>query len=89
MSAARITARQPVDVAKEVERRLSEGWTEFRLEMIDGGQMLDQERLGAARYVAGTQVQIELAAGGSSGSQTSSGASGSVASEVPSPVEAR
>lgn len=38
------------------------GTCEFVLARIDHGGMLDQERLGAARYAAGLQSKVELEA---------------------------
>lgn len=60
MTSALITARRPVDVAREVERRRRAGCTRFALRALDGGAMLDLERLGAARYAAGLQAEVEL-----------------------------
>jgi hypothetical protein len=56
----RITARRPADVAREVERLLRAGRQRFVVSRIDHGGMLDQERLGAARYAAGIQSTVEL-----------------------------
>ncbi len=58
----RITARRPQDVAREVERWLRRGMHAFELSRVDHGGMLDQERLGAARYAAGLQSKVELEA---------------------------
>ena len=55
-----ITARRPVDVAHEVDVMLKEGCKKLILRCVGGGDMLDRERLGAARYVAGVQVDVEL-----------------------------
>jgi hypothetical protein len=60
VTSALITARRPVDVAREVERRLRAGCTRFVLRRFDDGAMVDQERLGAARYAAGLQAEVEL-----------------------------
>ena len=60
MKSAIITARRPVDVAGDVERRRGAGCTSFVLRRLDDGAMLDQERLGAARYAAGLQAEVEL-----------------------------
>jgi hypothetical protein len=57
---ARITARTPVDVAREVEAQLEAGCRRFVLREVDGGGMIDLERLGAARYAAGLQAEVEL-----------------------------
>lgn len=56
----KVTARRPEAVAREVERLLREGQRSFVLSRIDHGGMLDQERLGAARYAAGLQSRVEL-----------------------------
>jgi hypothetical protein len=58
--AALIDARRPVDVAREVARLVEAGLREFTLRRIDHGGMLDLERLGAARYVAGLESAVEL-----------------------------
>jgi hypothetical protein len=47
-------------VAAEVEAAKRRGCTVFKLRSIDHGGMLDQERLGAARYAAGVQSVVEL-----------------------------
>jgi hypothetical protein len=49
-----------MDVAREVERKRRAGCSRFVLKRIDDGAMLDQERLGAARYAAGLQAEVEL-----------------------------
>ena len=66
MRTAYITTLKPVDVAREVELYLKQGRTVFVVVGIDGGHMLDLERLGAARYAAGLQAQVELDAAHSS-----------------------
>jgi len=58
----RITARKPQDVARDVERLSHAGENMFVLSRIDHGGMLDMERLGAARYAAGVQSNVELEA---------------------------
>ena len=60
MTSAYVTARRPADVAREVESLRSAGYSRFILRLLDGGSMLDQERLGAARYAAGLQAEVEL-----------------------------
>ena len=55
-----VSARRPADVAREVERLRKSGCTRFVLRALDGGGMLDLERLGAARYAAGVQAEVEL-----------------------------
>ena len=57
-----ITAKRPDAVAREVERLARKGLTRFTISAIDHGGMLDQERLGAARYAAGLQSTVELEA---------------------------
>jgi L-alanine-DL-glutamate epimerase-like enolase superfamily enzyme len=61
VTTACITARSPVDVAREVEARVKAGCRRFVLQVLDGGGMIDLERLGAARYAAGLQAEVELA----------------------------
>ena len=56
----KIVARRPQDVAREVESWRRRGCTSFTLGSIDHGGMLDQERLGAARYAAGLQAGVSL-----------------------------
>ena len=58
----RINARRPEDVARDVERLRRDGRRVFSLIRIDHGGMLDQERLGAARYAAGLHSKVELEA---------------------------
>ena len=58
----RITSRRPEEVAREIELSVRNGRREFVLARIDHGGMLDQERLGAARYAAGLQSKVELEA---------------------------
>ena len=55
-----IEARRPVDVAREVGRLVEAGHRAFMLRRVDRGGMLDLERLGAARYVAGLQSAVKL-----------------------------
>jgi L-alanine-DL-glutamate epimerase-like enolase superfamily enzyme len=57
---AYITAGRPSEVAVDIERWRKRGYTSFVLREIDGGGMLDLERLGAARYAAGIQADVEL-----------------------------
>lgn len=57
---AYITARQPSEVALEVERWHKRGCRSFVLREVSGGRQLDRERLGAARYAAGIQSRVEL-----------------------------
>lgn len=58
----RITSRRPAEVARAVEALVRAGHRSFSLASVDGGGMLDQERLGAARYAAGLQSKVELEA---------------------------
>ena len=58
---AYITAIRPQDVARQVEAMLKRGdVNRFVLRPVARGGMLDQERLGAARYAAGVQAVVEL-----------------------------
>ena len=57
---AYITARQPSEVAHDVERSRRRGCNTFVLRKVNGGGLLDRERLGAARYAAGIQADVEL-----------------------------
>jgi hypothetical protein len=58
----RIAVRRPADVAREVDALVRRGHRDFVVVLIDHGGMLDQERLGAARYAAGLQSKVELEA---------------------------
>lgn len=60
MKAAVISARRPAEVAREVEALARDGCRSFRLKCVAHGGMVDQERLGAARYAAGLQSTVEL-----------------------------
>jgi hypothetical protein len=60
MSRGYITVIHPEQVAREVEREVKLGCTAFVLRAAAGGGMLDQERLGAARYAAGLHAVVEL-----------------------------
>ena len=55
-----IAARRPADVAEEVERWFMRGCRSFVLRRVDGGGVLDRERLGAAHYAAGLHAEVEL-----------------------------
>ncbi|HEY7805592.1 MAG TPA: hypothetical protein VIC34_00195 [Croceibacterium sp.] len=55
-----IAGTHPQDVAREVERQVKLGCRSFVLRLVAGGGMLDQERLGAARYAAGLHAVVEL-----------------------------
>lgn len=55
-----VTARRPAEVAREVEALRATGCRRFVLRRLDGGSMLDLERLGAARYAAGVHAEVEL-----------------------------
>ncbi len=63
MKTAYITAAHPHDVAREVERQVALGCRSFVLRPVAHGGMLDQERLGAARYAAGVQAEVVLESG--------------------------
>ena len=67
MRAAYISAQRPSDVAREVEVMLEAGCKKFILRSVANGDMLDRERLGAARYAAGLQADVELEGQASSG----------------------
>jgi hypothetical protein len=60
MSSGYITVIHPEQVAREVERQVKLGCRAFVLRAAAGGGMLDQERLGAARYAAGLHAVVEL-----------------------------
>jgi hypothetical protein len=60
MTSAYIQARRPSEVARDVERSRQRGCHSFVLRQVDGGGVLDLERLGAARYAAGLQADVEL-----------------------------
>jgi len=60
VTTAYITARTPADVAREVEAGYESGCRKFVLRSLDGGGMVDLERLGAARYAAGLQAEVEV-----------------------------
>lgn len=62
MKSAYITEAHPLDVAREVERQVASGRRSFVLRPVADGGMLDQERLGAARYAAGVHAEVALAA---------------------------
>jgi hypothetical protein len=55
-----IADTHPQEVAREVERQVKLGCRSFVVRPVAGGGMLDQERLGAARYAAGLQAVVEL-----------------------------
>lgn len=58
-----ITAVRPQDVAREVEELMQhEVVARILLRPVAHGGMLDQERLGAARYAAGLHAVVELEA---------------------------
>lgn len=82
MRTAYIAARFPADVAREVETRYQAGCRKFVLRALDGGGMLDLERLGAARYAAGLQAEVVVEG-------QSSPAGASVGSGVVTPEVAR
>jgi hypothetical protein len=77
---AYITARQPFEVAHEVEQWHHRGCRSFLLSRVNHGGELDQERLGAARYAAGVQSQVGLE-GESSGVPATESREGSVTSD--------
>ncbi len=63
MNTAYVSAAHPQDVAREVERQVALGCRSFVLRPVAHGGMLDQERLGAARYAAGVQAEVVLESG--------------------------
>jgi hypothetical protein len=70
-----ITARTPTEVAREVELLSKTGCHSFVVRKVAGGDMLDRERLGAARYAAGLQADVELEADVSAGQVSPGGTS--------------
>jgi hypothetical protein len=62
---AYITARKPEDVARDVDSWRKRGCESFVLRQVGSGGLLDQERLGAARYTAGLHAEVELEGDGS------------------------
>ncbi len=84
MTTAYIAARMPLDVAREVEARYEAGCRKFVLSALDGGGMLDLERLGAARYAAGLQAEVVV-----EGQSSPAGASGGSAVVTPEVARAR
>jgi len=62
---AYITARRPAEVARDVESWRKRGCRSFVLRLVNGGGFVDRERLGAARYAAGLQADVELEGDGS------------------------
>lgn len=60
MTTTHIAAIHPREVAAEVERGVALGCRSFVLERVAQGGMLDQERLGAARYAAGVHSEVVL-----------------------------
>ena len=49
---------------------LKDGCRKFVLLSLANGEMLDRERLGAARYIAGLQAEVELDGQASPGAST-------------------
>ena len=80
MTTTYVVARMPVDVAREVEASYAAGCRKFVLRALDGGGMLDLERLGAARYAAGLQAEVVVE--GQSSPAGASDGSGVVTPEV-------
>jgi hypothetical protein len=60
MTSTYIVAAHPRDVAAQVERGVALGCCSFVLQSVAHGGMLDQERLGAARYAAGVHSEVVL-----------------------------
>jgi L-alanine-DL-glutamate epimerase-like enolase superfamily enzyme len=57
---ALINDRRPELVARQVERWAAAGFSCFKLKAANGGGVLDQERLGAARWAAGRAGRLRL-----------------------------
>lgn len=70
-----ITARTPSEVARDVELLSKTGCHSFVVRRVSGGAMLNRERLGAARYAAGLQAEVELEGEVSSGHSSPGGES--------------
>lgn len=85
MTNAYVIVRRPEDVAREVERLSKAGCRIFVLRRLDGGGMLDRERLGAARYAAGLQADVEL----EGQSSPATGSSSAAGVEIPEAAAAR
>ena len=79
MNSAYVTARRPAEVAREIEKLRVRGRRAFVLRRIDGGGMLDHERLGAARYAAGLHAEVELEGHSSPASLSGAGSAGAPA----------
>lgn len=62
---ALVAERRPQLVAREVERAAAAGFGCFKLKAANGGGILDQERLGAARWAAGREGRLRLDFNGS------------------------
>lgn len=63
-----ISERRPAAVAARIEAAARRGRRRFELESVDGGGPLDLERLGAARWAAGRDVELRLVVHGSAAS---------------------
>ena len=85
MTNAYVILRRPEDVAREVERLSKTGCRTFILRRLDGGGMLDRERLGAARYAAGLQADVEL----EGQSSPAAGSASATGFEIPKAAAAR
>jgi L-alanine-DL-glutamate epimerase-like enolase superfamily enzyme len=57
---ALVQATRPDLVARGVERSAGAGFRAFKLKAVAAGGMLDQERLGAARWAAGPGARLRL-----------------------------
>jgi L-alanine-DL-glutamate epimerase-like enolase superfamily enzyme len=57
---ALLTAVKPSEVAAEIERFVAAGFTAVKLKAANGGGPVDQERVGAARWAAGHDVELRL-----------------------------
>ena len=57
---ALVGAVKPSEVAIQVERLVADGFSAVKLKAANGGGPIDQERLGAARWAAGHEVELRL-----------------------------
>lgn len=62
---ALVTETRAAAAAHEIERRAADGFGAFKLKSANGGGALDGERLGGARWAAGTGARLRLDFNGS------------------------
>ena len=55
-----VRSLRPAEVAEEVRLAAGRGFQAFKLKSLDGGGMLDQERMGAARWSAGREARLRI-----------------------------